>query len=127
MDENRGSPPKHAADRQQRGADMPERETLASLHVVNPHKMISLLTVRNLSLLALIDRAKPASLTELSHLSGRPKASLTRTIRRFTDLGIVAFRKAPGKGKAPVLACRSVRIDVPLDVAPVAISGQKKD
>lgn len=127
MDENRaGGPTKYDQDGSRGPGKSPGAEMTpdASLQIGNPHKMMRLLTTRNLSLLSLIAKERPGSLTELSQLSGRPKASLTRTIRRFSDLGIVSFRKVSGKGKAPVLAYRSVHIEVPLDAAPAAQKGK---
>lgn len=79
-----------------------------------PEKLMRLLSDRNLSLLKLIKSARPQSLTELSRLSGRPKASLTRTLKRMAALGIVTFQKSKGRGKVPVVACDRLLLDVPL-------------
>ena len=78
----------------------------------NPEKLLRLLTVRNLALLKIIRSKSPQSLTELARLSGRPKASLTRTLKRFVAFGIVNFRKTGGRGKAPAVTCDCVRFEV---------------
>lgn len=78
----------------------------------NPEKLLRLLTVRNLALLKIIRSKSPRSLTELARLSGRPKASLTRTLKRFVAFGIVSFRKTGGRGKAPTVTCDCVRLEV---------------
>jgi predicted transcriptional regulator len=89
--------------------------TRAEFRVTDPDRLLRLLTKRNVALLALIRSKSPRSLSELSVLSGRPKASLTRTLKRFRALGIVNYRKAGGRAKAPIVACDCVRLDVPLD------------
>jgi predicted transcriptional regulator len=130
MDENRANAPLKCdpvASGSSARAQESEATPMAALRIGNPQKMVRLLTSRNLTLLSLIANARPGSLTELSQLSGRPKASLTRTIRRFSDLGIVSFRKVSGKGKAPVLACRSVHIEVPLDAPPPGLTCKRKE
>jgi predicted transcriptional regulator len=73
-----------------------------------------LLSDRNLKLLRLIRTAEPKTLAELSRLSGRPKASLTRTLARLSDLGIVTLRKSRGRGKVPLVTCDRVRLEVSL-------------
>ena len=78
----------------------------------NPEKLLRMLTVRNLALLKIIRSKSPHSLTELARLSGRPKASLTRTLKRFVAFGIVNFRKTGGRGKAPAVTCDCVRLEV---------------
>lgn len=79
-----------------------------------PEKLMRLLSDRNLKLLKMIRTDKPKTLAELSRLSGRPKASLTRTLARLSDLGIVVLVKSKGRGKIPHVACDRVRLDVSL-------------
>lgn len=79
-----------------------------------PEKLMRLLSDRNLKLLKMIRTAQPKTLAELSRLSGRPKASLTRTLARLSDLGIVVLVKSKGRGKTPRVACDRVRLDVSL-------------
>lgn len=77
-----------------------------------PEKLMRLLSERNLKLLKMIRTAEPKTLAELSRLSGRPKASLTRTLARLSDLGIVVLVKSKGRGKIPKVACDRVRLEV---------------
>lgn len=79
-----------------------------------PEKLMRLLSDRNLKLLKMIRTAEPKTLAELSRISGRPKASLTRTLARLSDLGIVVLVKSKGRGKIPKVACDRVRLDVSL-------------
>ena len=79
-----------------------------------PEKLMRLLSDRNLKLLKMIRTAEPKTLAELSRLSGRPKASLTRTLARLSDLGIVVLVKSKGRGKIPKVACDRVRLEVSL-------------
>lgn len=85
-----------------------------TLRAPRPEKLMRLLSDRNLKLLRLIKTAEPKTLAELSRLSGRPKASLTRTLARLSELGIVVLLKAKGRGKIPKVACDRVRLDVTL-------------
>lgn len=81
-----------------------------------PERLMRLLSERNLKLLRLIRTAKPRTLAELSRLSGRPKASLTRTLARLNDLGIVELEKSRGRGKIPKVACDKVLLEVSFEV-----------
>ncbi|MEQ1577863.1 MAG: helix-turn-helix domain-containing protein [Hyphomicrobium sp.] len=82
-------------------------------------QVMRLISGRNVELLQMIKNRQPQSLAELSRLSGRPTASLTRTLQRLAALGIVVMRKSKGREKIPVVACDCLRLDLPL-TAPVA-------
>jgi predicted transcriptional regulator len=86
----------------------------ATVKSPRPEKLMRLLSDRNLKLLRMIKTAEPKTLAELSRLSGRPKASLTRTLARLSDLGIVVLVKSKGRGKIPKVACDRVRVEVTL-------------
>ncbi len=73
-----------------------------------------LLSKRNVELLKLIKEASPQSVAELARLSGRPKASLMLTLRRFKTFGIVEFDEVDGRRKVPRLACDRVRLEIPI-------------
>ncbi len=73
-----------------------------------------LLSRRNVELLKLIKEAAPQSVAELSRLSGRPKASLMLTLRRFKSFGIVDFDEVDGRRKVPRLACEKLRLEIPI-------------
>lgn len=104
-----GSPGKIAPDAAANGT-----ATAAQPKSQKPEKLMRLLSDRNLKLLKMIRTAEPKTLAELSRMSGRPKASLTRTLARLSDLGIVVLVKSKGRGKIPKLACDRVRLDVSL-------------
>jgi predicted transcriptional regulator len=73
-----------------------------------------LLSKRNIQLLKLIKEAAPQSVAELARLSGRPKASLMLTLRRFKNFGIVEFDEKDGRRKVPRLACDRLRLEIPI-------------
>lgn len=74
-----------------------------------------LLSERNLALLQIIREQRPRSVAELARLSGRPKASLTLTLRRLEKFGIVAFRNRDERRKVPTVVCDHLRLEVSLD------------
>ena len=76
--------------------------------------MVKLLSAGNLAVLAAIRRHKPASVRELARLTGRTEASLSRTLKRFAELGIVAFRDGPHRTRIPALIARRVHLDIDL-------------
>lgn len=78
-------------------------------------RLSRLLSKRNIELLQLIKSAEPQSLTELAALSGRPKASLTVTLRRLRSFGIIGYRQTDGRRKIPIVACDRLRLDVSLN------------
>lgn len=57
--------------------------------------LAKVLSGRNRELLALIDRKKPGSLTELAQLSGREKSNLSRTLKTMSRYGLVELTKGP--------------------------------
>ena len=83
-------------------------------------QVMRLITGRNVELLQLIKLRSPQSLAELSRLSGRPTASLTRTLQRLAALGIVVMRRSKGREKIPVVACDCLRFELPLTVSAAA-------
>lgn len=81
---------------------------------VSAEQVMRLISGRNVELLRLIKERKPQSLAELSRISGRPTASLTRTLQRLSALGIVRMECRKGREKVPVVACDRLRFDLPL-------------
>lgn len=71
-----------------------------------------LLSERNLVLLQIIRDRRPQSVAELARLSGRPKASLTLTLRRLERFGMVALRNVEGRRKVPVVVCDRLRLEL---------------
>jgi len=74
-----------------------------------------LLSERNIALLRMIKSRRPRSVAELARLSGRPKASLTLTLRRLEKFGIIEFREIDGRRKVPTLVCDRLMLDLTID------------
>jgi hypothetical protein len=52
--------------------------------------------------------------SRLRSLTGRTEASLSRTLKRFAELGIVAFQDGPHRTRIPALIARRVHLDIDL-------------
>jgi len=81
---------------------------------VSAEAMVKLLSPANLAMLDAIKRHKPASVRELAMLTGRKEASLSRTLKRFAQLGIVAFEDGPRRARAPALIATRVHLEIDL-------------
>ena len=77
-------------------------------------QVMRLISGRNVELLQMIKVRRPQSLAELARLSGRPTASLTRTLQRLSALGIVVMQRSKGREKIPTVACDCLRFELPL-------------
>jgi predicted transcriptional regulator len=99
----------------------------AATEQVSAEAMVKLLSPGNLSVLAAIRRHRPASLRELATLTGRKEASLSRTLKRFAELGIVAFRDGPHRTRIPALIARRVHLEIDLTGrrSAVAVDGSR--
>ena len=51
---------------------------------------------------------------ELATLTGRKEASLSRTLKRFAQLGIVAFEDGPHRVRVPALVATRVHLEIDL-------------
>jgi predicted transcriptional regulator len=89
-------------------------EAAARAEQVSAEAMVKLLSPGNLAVLEAIRRHKPASVRALATLTGRKEASLSRTLKRFAQLGIVAFEEGPHRARAPVLMATCVRLEIDL-------------
>jgi predicted transcriptional regulator len=76
--------------------------------------MVKLLSPANLAMLDAIKRHRPASMRELATLTGRKEASLSRTLKRFAQVGIVTFEDGPRRARIPALAATRVRLEIDL-------------
>jgi predicted transcriptional regulator len=85
---------------------------------VSAEAMVKLLSPGNLAVLAAIRTHQPTSLRELATLTGRKEASLSRTLKRFAALGIVAFRNGPHRTRIPALIARRVHLEIDLTGQP---------
>jgi predicted transcriptional regulator len=94
--------------------DSEETARKAAADQVSAEAMVKLLSPGNLAVLDAIRRHKPASVRELATLTGRKEASLSRTLKRFAELGIVAFQDGPHRTRIPALIARRVRLDIDL-------------
>lgn len=89
-------------------------ETAAQAEQVSAEAMVKLLSPANLAMLDAIKQHKPASVRELAELTGRKEASLSRTLKRFAQLGIVAFEDGPRRSRAPALVATRVHLEIDL-------------
>jgi len=94
--------------------DSEETASRVATDQVSAEAMVKLLSPGNLAVLAAIRQHKPASPRELATLTGRKEASLSRTLRRFGELGIVSFRDGPHRTRMPVLIARRVHLEIDL-------------
>jgi predicted transcriptional regulator len=88
--------------------------TAAQADQVSAEAMVKLLSPANLAMLDAIKRHKPASVRELATLTGRKEASLSRTLKRFAQLGIVAFEDGPRHARIPALVATRVHLEIDL-------------
>src|SRR4051794_39832233 len=88
--------------------------TAARAEQVSAEAMVKLLSPANLAMLDAIKQHKPASVRELAALTGRKEASLSRTLKRFAQLGIVAFEDGPRRSRAPALVATRVHLEIDL-------------
>jgi predicted transcriptional regulator len=86
----------------------------AAVEQMSAEAMVKLLSPGNLVVLDAISRRHPASMRELASLTGRKEASLSRTLKRFAELGIVAFRDGPHRTRVPALIASRVHLDIDL-------------
>src|SRR5580658_10079335 len=81
---------------------------------VSAEAMVKLLSPGNLAVLDAIKRHRPASVRELAILTGRKEASLSRTLKRFVQAGIVAFEDGPRRARVPALVATRVHLEIDL-------------
>ena len=86
----------------------------AAADQVSAEAMVKLLSPGNLAVLDAIRRHKPTSMRELATLTGRKEASLSRTLKRFAQLGIVAFEDGPRRARVPALVATRVHLEIDL-------------
>ena len=86
----------------------------AATDQVSAETMVKLLSPGNLAVLETIRHHKPASMRELATLTGRKEASLSRTLKRFSELGIVSFQNGPHRTRVPALIARRVHLEIDL-------------
>ncbi|CAA6606349.1 conserved hypothetical protein [Rhodospirillaceae bacterium LM-1] len=80
--------------------------------------LAQLLNEENMALLGTIRDGKPASLTELAEITGRSLPSLSRTLAKMEEYGLIEIAEA-GRSKAPRLTFD--RLEIVVD----QVSGEK--
>lgn len=95
----------------------PEQKAMKPGAHASAEQVMRLISGRNVELLQMIKQLRPQSLAELARLSGRPTASLTRTLQRLSALGIVVMRQSKGREKIPTVACDCLRFELPLTMS----------
>ncbi|MGH7056799.1 MAG: MarR family transcriptional regulator [Acetobacteraceae bacterium] len=99
----------------------------AGAEPVSAEAMVKLLSPGNLAVLAAIRQRKPGSMRELAALTGRKEASLSRTLKRFAQAGIISFRDGPHRTRVPALIARRVHLEIDLTghQSAVAVDGSR--
>jgi predicted transcriptional regulator len=72
------------------------------------------LSAGNRELLRIIAEKAPASLEELSEITGRATSNLSRTLRRMETYDLVRIEKGPGRKLAPKVVHDRVELALPL-------------
>jgi predicted transcriptional regulator len=106
--------PKRARGVPKKWFDSEETAARAAADQVSAEAMVKLLSPGNLAVLEAIRHHKPASMRALAALTGRREASLSRTLKRFAELGIVSFRDGPHRTRVPALIARRVHLEIDL-------------
>ena len=94
--------------------DSEETAARAAADQVSAEAMVKLLSPGNLAVLDAIRRHRPASMRELAALTGRKEASLSRTLKRFAQVGIIAFEDGPRRARVPSLVATRVHLEIDL-------------
>lgn len=81
---------------------------------VSPEAMVKLLSPANLRMLSLLAAKRPRSVQELANLTGRNQASVSRTLKRLAQAGIVAMTRGKGRELRPELIATRVQLEIDL-------------
>ena len=76
-----------------------------------------ILSSRNRELLRTIAECSPASLEELSQMTGRAKSNLSRTLKKMAGYGLVRMEPGDGRRLVPKVTCDHVTLELPLTQA----------
>jgi predicted transcriptional regulator len=119
--------PKSADGAPKKWFDTEETAARAATDQVSAEAMVKLLSPGNLAVLEAIRRHQPASVRELATLTGRKEASLSRTLKRLAELGIVSLEDGPHRTRVPALIARRVHLEIDLTGhrSAVAVEGQR--
>ncbi|MBV9784592.1 MAG: hypothetical protein JO264_12305 [Acidisphaera sp.] len=106
--------PKSAQGAPKKWCESKEVAARVATDQVSAEAMVKLLSRGNLAVLEAIRLHKPVSMRELATLTGRQEASLSRTLKRFAELGIVSFQDGPHRTRVPALIARRVHLEIDL-------------
>jgi predicted transcriptional regulator len=81
---------------------------------VSPEALVKLLSPQNLRLLSILERRRPESVRELADLTRRKQASVSRTLKRLKQAGIVAMTRGKGRRMRLELVATRVQLDINL-------------
>jgi predicted transcriptional regulator len=84
---------------------------------VSAEAMVKLLSPANLRLLSVLAKKRPRSVQELADLAGRNQASVSRTLKRLAQAGIVAMTRGKGRELRPELVATRVQLEIDLTKA----------
>ncbi len=79
---------------------------------VSPEAMVKLLSPANLRMLSLLAAKRPRSVQELADLTGRTQGSVSRTLKRLAQAGIVAMTRGRGRELRPELVATRVQLEI---------------
>lgn len=118
------------SDRQERTVTISSGSNGSTVRRVVPvaslQAFMRLLSEPNVQLLSMIRTRRPRSVAELARLTGRPKASLTQTLRRLEKFGLVMFRQSSGRRKVPEVSCEMVTLDVVISTEPSSANAPRQ-
>jgi predicted transcriptional regulator len=106
--------PRRVGDIPKKWFDSEATAQLAVNEQISAEAMVKLLSPSNLAVLDAINCHRPASLRELAALTGRKEASLSRTLKRFAQAGIVAFEEGARGTRVPSVIATRVHLEIDL-------------
>lgn len=104
--------PKVAEGKPKRWFDSEATARAAMDREVSPEAMVKLLSPANLRLLSILAKKHPQSVQELADLTGRKQASVSRTLKRLAQAGIVAMTRGKGRELRPELVATRVQLEI---------------
>jgi predicted transcriptional regulator len=81
---------------------------------VSTEAMVKLLSPQNRRLLSIIASKRPRSVQELANLTGRKQASVSRTLKRLAQAGIVSLTRSERRTMRPQIAATRVQLEIDL-------------
>jgi predicted transcriptional regulator len=110
--------PARVGEQPKRWFDSEETAMAAERREVSPEAMVKLLSPKNIALLHTLAVHQPQSVRELAHLTKRKEASVSRTLKKLADAGIVAVVRESHRRLRPILVASKVRLEIDLMAEP---------